>query len=204
MSLRLLILEVYWQSQKNSAFQPPALLGYTANYKQCLQKDASMWKGFSLSSKPLIHNSLFRSENWTAKCYWRIFYIKIITGEKHSDLKAKQKNTKLLHSVMLHLWDAGRRHPKIHNPWTDIVGIFGFWPILGAWVGSGRLCSHVGPGTPNTPRHFSSATLARNARARHTESCTMDSELAATEVYLFVQKKWCSGHGCSEQADAEE
>lgn len=146
-------------------------------------------KGFSLSSKPLIHNSLFRSENWTAKCYWGIFYVKMITGENHSDLKAKQKNIKLPHSIVLYLWDAGRRHSKIYNPWTDTVGIFGFRPILGAWVGSGRLCSHLGPGTPNTPWHLSPTTLAWNAKARHTESCTVDSELGATEVYLCVQEK---------------
>lgn len=105
---------------------------------------------------------------------------------------------------MLYLWDAGRRHSKTYNPWTDTVGIFGFRPILGAWVGSGRFCSHLGPGTPNTPWHLSPTTLAWNAKPGVQNLVPWIQSWEPLRSTSVSREKWCSGHGCLGQADAEE
>lgn len=141
-----------------------------------------MWKGFSLSSQPLIHNSLFGSENWTAKCYWGIFYVMTIAGENHSDLKAKQTKTKPPCSVQLYLWDASRR-----CPWTHAVCIFGPFRALG-WSLEGS-ASTVWPGPPNT-HEVCPNPLTRGARASIKESRTMDSGWQPRRSTSVSRKEW--------------
>lgn len=129
-------------------------LEYVANNKQHLLRDASVWKGFSLFSKPLIHNSFFRSENWTAKCFRGIFYLMTIARESILTYQQnRSKITKSPWSTCWYLWGASERH-KTESLWSQMVWIFDFLPILSAWVVSGRLCSLSGAWHSQHPSHW--------------------------------------------------
>lgn len=129
---------------------------HVANNKWCLSRDASMWKGFSLFSKPLIHSCfflfvfLFRSENWTAKCHWGIFYLMTITGKpvwlkSETEIKWQNRHTAFSHTCEVSARDT--RHTVPASRWSESLNFCPFWAL--GWPLGGSLPS-LGPGTPSS------------------------------------------------------
>lgn len=143
-----------------------------------------MWEGFSLSSQPLIHNSLFRSENWTAKCYWGIFYVMTIAGKNHPDLKAKQTKTQNHHAAFSCTCEM--QAGDVPGP-PGVNFDFGSLRPLG-WSLEGSAPT-VWPGTPSTlryvPIHSHTWSQGQHHRLSH-----HGFRLVATEVRLCVQEEW--------------
>lgn len=162
-----------------------------------------MWKGFSLFSKPLIHSCfflfvfLFRSENWTAKCHWGIFYLMTITGKpvwlkSETEIKWQNRHTAFSHTCEVSARDT--RHTVPASRWSESLNFCPFWAL--GWPLGGSLPS-LGPGTPSS-HHTSPVHTDTRCQGQRHRILTLWIHLGATPGPTSEScKEWCPGQSCS-------